>query len=176
MTRSDPQPHCLAPLARGKEVVLILGSFPGRLSLEKKQYYAHPRNSFWPIMADLFGFDPRLSYQRRVALLTQHKVAVWDVLGSCARKGSLDSSIKESTMVINDFGTFFENNPGIRTICFNGALAERQFVKNVLVKPQIHVRLMSLHRLPSTSPAMAVLNFEQKREVWKVVAAAANST
>ncbi len=176
MTSSALRPHCFAPLARGNEVVLILGSFPGKLSLEKQQYYAHPRNSFWPIMAALFGFDPLLPYQRRVDLLYCNGVAVWDVLNSCSREGSLDSSIKESSSVINDFGTFFDRNRWIRTICFNGSLAEKQFAKNVLANTEIQMRKMSLYRLPSTSPAMAVLNFEQKLEAWKIVEEAANAT
>ena len=173
MTHSDSRPHCFAPLACGDEVVLILGSFPGRRSLEKQQYYAYPRNSFWPIMADLFGFDPLSPYQRRIELLSGNRVALWDVLNSCSREGSLDSSIREKSVIINDFETFFNNNPRIRSIFFNGALAERHFNKNVLVKPQIQARSLSLHRLPSTSPAMAALNFEQKLEAWKIVMRAA---
>lgn len=167
--------RCFAPLARGSEQVLILGSFPGRESLEKQQYYAHPRNSFWPIMGRLFGFDPRLPYRQRIELLSRNRVAVWDVLTSCSRVGSLDSSIKEDSMVINDFETFIEKHPRIRTVCFNGALADAQFRKKVLIKPKIQTRPLSLLRLPSTSPAMAMLNFEQKLEAWKVVLEAVNA-
>jgi TDG/mug DNA glycosylase family protein len=175
MTRKAPltdmSPVCFPPLASSSSTVLILGSFPGRLSLEKRQYYAHPRNSFWPIMGRLFGFDPLLPYSQRAELLRRNNIALWDVLSSCSRSGSLDASIEKKSIRINDFETFFVAHPHIDSIFFNGVLAETQFVKNVLSKPEIKPRSFVLFRLPSTSPAMAMLNFEEKFEVWKIISA-----
>ena len=169
----DAAPICFPPLSSGSESALVLGSFPGQLSLEKQQYYAHPRNSFWPIMGNLFGFDPLLPYSERAELLTRNNIALWDVLFSCNRKGSLDASIKKGSIRINDFETFFTTHRSISAIFFNGALAENQFVKNVLSVPKIQNRSLFLHRLPSTSPAMAMLSFKQKLEAWKIVSASA---
>lgn len=168
---TDTNPVCFPPLSSPSATVLILGSFPGRLSLKKRQYYAHPRNGFWPIMGRLFGFDPLLPYSRRAELLRRNNIALWDVVSSCSRSGSLDASIDKESIRINDFVTFFIAHPHIHSIFFNGALAETQFVKNVLSKPDMKKRPLFLSRLPSTSPAMAMLGFEEKLEVWKIIAA-----
>ncbi len=169
MISGRENPVCFPPLCNGSEKVLILGSFPGILSLEKQQYYAHPRNSFWPIMGRLCGFDPLLSYQKRVEYLSLSGIALWDVLTSCSRDGSLDSSIKKKSMVINDFEDFFEENSLIQWVFFNGSMSENQFKKKVWVKQKVQARMLSLHRLPSTSPAMARLDFEQKVRAWSIV-------
>ena len=149
---------------------MILGSFPGRISLEKNEYYGHPRNSFWPIMARLFGFDPLVEYSEKIAYLRAHRIALWDVLSSCSREGSLDSSIKKGSKTVNDFNSFFKNNRLIHTIFFNGTMAESEFKKEIMTNQEILDRKMALHRLPSTSPAMAMLNFEQKLQAWTTVA------
>lgn len=178
MTRTasgvDADPVCFPPLSRGSETCLILGSFPGRLSLEKQQYYAHPRNSFWPIMGRLFGFDPQLPYREKTKILIRNNIALWDVLWSCSRSGSLDASIKKESMRINDFDAYFIDHPHIRSIFFNGALAEAQFIKHVMCKPEIQDRSLFLQRLPSTSPAMAMLDFEEKFDLWKIISASVN--
>ncbi len=175
MTRKSPGSSidtvCFPPLSSGSETLLILGSFPGRLSLEKQQYYAHPRNSFWPIMGSLFGFDPQLPYCQKTRLLTRNNVALWDVLSSCSRNGSLDASIRKESIRINDFETFFTEHSHIHSVFFNGALAESQFVKNVSSKPEIANRSLFLQRLPSTSPALASLGFEEKLDIWRIISA-----
>lgn len=144
--------------------VLILGSMPGVASLNARQYYAHPRNSFWPIMAHIAGFDATAPYDARVEALTRSGVALWDVLQSCVRPGSLDSSIQAGTRVANDFAAFFQAHPGIGLVCFNGAEAQQSYNRHVLtgLKPQ-EVRYV---RLPSTSPAHPV-PFERKLAAWR---------
>lgn len=155
-----------APIEPPSARILILGSMPGVASLAAGQYYAHPRNAFWPIMADLCGFSAELPYARRVAALKAAGVALWDVLQSCQRPGSLDAAIASGSRVPNDFRALFAAHPGIRLVAFNGAEAERSF--NSLVLPQIDLSGIRRVRLPSTSPAHAV-PLERKLAVWREV-------
>ena len=154
--------HSFPPLARTDARLLILGSMPGEVSLAAGQYYAHPRNAFWPIMGHLFGFDPQADYAKRVAALLEARVAVWDVLHSCRRSGSLDSRIRDDA--VNDFTTFFADHPTISRLFFNGQKAEASYRRHVL--PHLP-RQLDYQRLPSTSPAHATLSFEAKLAAWR---------
>lgn len=138
---------------------------PGVASLDAQRYYAHPRNHFWPIMASLVGVDLALSYGQRVDTLTQSGIAVWDVLQSCVRLGSLDSAIQAGTRVPNDFAAFFNAHPKIRLVGFNGAEAEKSFKTHVLPDLQTAAAVRFV-RLPSTSPAHAI-GFEKKLAAWR---------
>lgn len=154
-----------APLCRPSATVLILGSMPGAASLKAQQYYAHPRNHFWPILASLCGFDVAAPYAERVEALTCCGIAVWDVLQSCVRPGSLDSSIQAGTRIPNDFAAFFKAHAGIRLVCFNGAEAQTSYERHVL--PDLAIPGVRYVRLPSTSPAHAVA-FEHKLAAWRL--------
>ncbi|ATX81478.1 G/U mismatch-specific uracil-DNA glycosylase [Mariprofundus ferrinatatus] len=149
--------------------VLILGSMPSRKSLAAAQYYAHPQNGFWPIMGELFGFDPSLAYEARLESLRANGIALWDVAYQCVRPGSLDSAIEMESVVANDFATFLAAHPHIRVIFFNGRKAEELFRR--LVLPRLPAPLHDIERqlLPSTSPANASIRREQKLESWKIV-------
>ena len=164
------------PVCTGADLVLVLGSFPGQASLQKNEYYAHPYNGFWPIMGELLGFAHTLEYEKRVGFLNRNRVALWDVLTSCSRDGSLDSSIRKDSMIINEFDDFFENNRLIHTIFFNGAVAEAEFRKRVLTTKPLAKRKFVLHRLPSTSPALATLSLSQKMQAWSVLLEALEHT
>ena len=153
------------PIAKPDARVLILGSMPGQASLAAGQYYAHPRNAFWPLMATLLGFDAALDYPARTRALTAAGVAVWDVLHSCRRPGSLDSSIDAESLVVNDLAGFLARHRAIEHIFFNGSAAEKLFRKHVGTDPSI--ARLRLARLPSTSPAHAALNFAQKLAAWR---------
>lgn len=157
------------PIASGRPRVLILGSMPGEESLRRRQYYAHPRNAFWPVMGTLFKFSPDESYAARTRHLVRNHVALWDVLKECKRRGSLDSSIDGETISVNNFTAFFRKYPDIRTVFFNGTRAEQEF--NRRVKPKLPAAFHHLEyvRLPSTSPAMASLTLEQKTSRWAVI-------
>ncbi len=150
--------------------VLILGSLPGGASLAAGQYYAHPQNLFWRIMGELMGAKPGLSYPGRTRLLKAKGIALWDVLESCVREGSLDSSIEEASIAVNDFASFYRTHPRIERVFFNGAKAEATYRRYVV--PLLGPGDPSLEylRLPSTSPAHAALTFEKKRNAWSVVA------
>lgn len=155
-----------APLCRADARVLILGSMPGRASLEAGRYYAHPRNSFWPIMGEALGFDPAIDYAARCSALGEGGIALWDVLARCRRGSSLDSDIVADSLVANDLGGLLERHPAIRRILFNGAMAERCFCRLVLPQLSPRCREISRRRLPSTSPAHAGMRYAAKRAVW----------
>jgi hypoxanthine-DNA glycosylase len=163
-----------APIVADAPKVLILGSMPGRLSLQMQQYYAHPRNSFWPIMSELFGIDPELPYETRLTRLTAQRVALWDSLLACFRPGSLDSAIDERSIVANDFPGFFMQYPSIAAVFFNGAKSEQVFRRHVLPQLAPEHGNISYQRLPSTSPAHAALNAQQKLAQWQAVKQAVN--
>jgi double-stranded uracil-DNA glycosylase len=153
-----------APIAAPDAKILILGSMPGIASLEAGQYYAHPRNAFWPIMGALFGAGPDLPYTERVTRLKSQGVAVWDVLQACEREGSLDSNIRRE--VPNDFAAFFAAHPRLRTVALNGGKAAASFRKHAARHLPDGT---ALHALPSTSPAHAARSFEAKCDLWRAV-------
>lgn len=163
----EAAPACISfpPLEGAEARVLILGSMPGVASLKAQQYYAHPQNQFWKILGSVLGFDPAASYASRTQHLADAGIAVWDVLASCVRPGSLDSAIDTRTAVPNDFTAFFAKHPPLRRICFNGSAAESLFMRQVL--PRVPASLeLEYRRLPSTSPAHASMRFEGKLERW----------
>lgn len=158
-----------APIEPASAKVLILGSMPGKVSLRAGQYYAHPRNAFWPILGRLLGFDAALAYDDRVARLHQAQVGVWDVLAACTRTSSLDSDIVEASIVPNDFPAWFQRQPETRAVFCNGAKAYDSYRKYVLpLLPADHASLPLL-RLPSTSPAHARLKPEEKFADWAII-------
>jgi TDG/mug DNA glycosylase family protein len=157
------------PIATETASVLILGSFPGDLSPKRQRYYAHPRNSFWQIMAELLDFDVKSAYLDRLEILKERKIALWDVLSCCQRTGSLDSAIEADSIVVNDFSDFFFNHPNLKATFFNGARAETEFRKRVAPEIPLQHQCSHLCRLPSTSPAMAALSVKQKTEAGRVI-------
>ena len=157
------------PIASGNASLLILGSMPGEASLLRQQYYGHPRNAFWPIMSALFDSAPELCYQRRKEMLVENGIAVWDVLQSCNRLGSLDSNIKMATIRTNDFASFFTEYKCIKRVFFNGRMAEKLYQKRILPALIHRFSYLEYQCLPSTSPAYASLKLEQKIEAWKVI-------
>ena len=159
--------HSFAPISGEDARILILGSMPGKASLQAGQYYAHPRNAFWAIIEAVYGIDRNLAYAERCARLVAQRVAVWDVLKTCTRSSSLDSDIDATSIVINDFPAFLVRHPGIGRIYFNGAMAEKTFLRHVqpiLTQPFTG---LAKQRLPSTSPANASYSFERKLSSWK---------
>ena len=128
--------------------MLILGNAPSVLSLASQQYYGNPRNAFWHIAGELFGFDPAAPYAERTAALVARGVAVWDVLRACRRVGSLDSAVERDSMVPNDFDEFFDAHPDITRVFFTGGGAEANYRRLVRVDADV-----TYARLPSTSPA-----------------------
>jgi double-stranded uracil-DNA glycosylase len=154
-----------APIVAANSRALVLGSMPGMLSLEVRQYYAHPRNGFWRIMGKLFDAGPELPYEVRVDRLKLAGVALWDTLQACVRPGSLDTNI--SNEVANDFQAFFSEHPLISHVFFNGRKSESIFRRHV--SPSLSDDVRMYVRLPSTSPAHAGMTFDEKVREWATI-------
>ena len=155
------------PVIRRNCRVLVLGSMPGVASLQQQQYYAHPRNAFWPIMEELFAIDKNSEYAERCSMLCSKKIALWDVLKACKRKGSLDSRIDAYSELANDFDRIFSAYQSINAVFFNGATAERLYKKHILGTGLVEDKRMFYCRLPSTSPAYAAMTFNEKLQHWR---------
>jgi len=156
---TTPVLHGLPPVIDRSTRVVILGSFPGVASLRAGQYYAHPRNHFWPILGALWGVDlVSVPYDQRLDALLAHGLGVWDVYDSCQREGSLDSAIVEPRL--NDLASLAQRAPGLRAVAHNGGESARAMR---------HTRALGVEvlRLPSTSPANASWSFERKLAAWR---------
>jgi hypoxanthine-DNA glycosylase len=151
------------PIAREDARVLVLGSLPSQASLRERRYYAHPQNVFWKIMHVLTGATG--SYVSRCRSLREQRIAVWDVLSSSVRPGSLDADIDMSSAVPNDFEQFFSRHRNIRLICFNGRKAQQMFER--YVRSSCANDKFEFALLPSTSPAHASLTPAEKLEIWR---------
>ena len=144
----------------------MLGSVPSEASLAAGQYYAYRHNQFWRITGELCGFDPAVPYARRKAALRRAGIALWDVVESCVRKGSLDSAIRADSIRVNDFASFLAAHPAIRRVCFNGRKAESAWRRRVAPTIRQSHRL-DYRLLPSTSPAHAGMSYRSKLRVWR---------
>ena len=161
------QVQSFAPISDAKARILILGSMPGKASLAAGQYYAHPQNLFWCILGEITGAAPSSPYAARFRALKSSGIALWDVLASCAREGSLDSAIDEASICANDFAAFYRAHPRITQVFFNGAKAEACYRRHVLPLLGQGPAPSHYQRLPSTSPANASMPRAHKLQVWK---------
>lgn len=148
----------LPPVIARHTRLVVLGSFPGVGSLQAGQYYAHPRNHFWPILSALWGLDlVALPYPRRLAEIRARGLGLWDVYAACRREGSLDSAIEAAEP--NDLASLTRRAPGLRGVAHNGGESARSM-------RQTQALGLPVWRLPSTSPANASWSFERKRAAW----------
>jgi TDG/mug DNA glycosylase family protein len=153
----------LQPIVGSRADVLILGSFPGEVSLRKQEYYAHPRNLFWDIMGCIAGAGRDKDYLSRIEQLKKNGICLWDVLKSCTRDGSLDTRIRNGQA--NNFNSFLSKHQ-VRVIFFNGKKSAEAFNRNVV--PDLKCSIKS-HALPSTSPANARMTKDEKFRRWCLV-------
>ena len=162
-TEKSPSLRSFPPAAEIDARVLILGSMPGAESLKRQQYYAHPRNAFWKILGQLLDFAANAPYEERIAALTAKRIAVWDVLAQCERKGSLDADI--SAPRLNKLAPFLRKHKNLRRIICNGQTAHTLFQRNFgSLAAELGLEVISL---PSTSPAHAARTFEEKLQIWR---------
>ncbi len=170
---STPLLRGLPPVVGDHARVLILGSMPGVASLDAAQYYAHPRNAFWPIIGNCIGFDPALPYAQRLNALADAGIALWDVIGACRRPGSLDAAIDPVSIEPNDIPSLLERHLRIACVLTNGGMATRLYRRHIaprVRRPLTHIGL------PSTSPAHAGAAFQAKLAAWRAALAAALDT
>ena len=149
------------PVVAADTHTLILGSFPGEASLTAAQYYAHPRNQFWRLLGAVLD-EPlvELAYHARLQRVLAHGCGIWDVLAACQREGSLDTAIRHAQA--NDFVSLRAHAPHLLKVCFNGKTAGRF---EAVLRAAGYATLV----LPSSSPAYALLSFEQKLRAWRAI-------
>ncbi len=150
------------PVINNNSRILLLGTIPGKVSLEKSEYYGNRNNSFWKIIFQLFNENFSENYEIKKKILLNNKIALWDVLAGCFRAGSLDSKIRDEKP--NDLPGLLEEFPGIHKIIFNGKGAERFFNKH-FGYPEGY----EYFSLPSTSPAYQLISFSDKLGKWKII-------
>lgn len=138
--------------------VMIVGSMPSVKSLADAQYYAHPRNAFWPILFDVFGVTPTDDYEAKKAMIRGNGLALWDAAQSCEREGSLDSNMRD--VAYNDFASLYAHCPHIHTVLCNGGTAHALFLKSGFAGDR------QVIRMPSTSPAYTMA-YARKLTIWK---------
>lgn len=159
--------YSFAAVVRVDARVLVLGSMPGATSLAASQYYAHPQNQFWPIMAALCDAGRALPYALRLARLEENRIALWDVLQSCVREGSLDSAIEASSAEPNDIPALLHSHGKIARICCNGGTAYRELQRHFGSQLQRDFPHITTLKLPSTSPAHAAMPLADKLSAWR---------
>lgn len=153
--------RCFAPAVDRGTRLVVLGSFPGEASLSAAQYYAHPRNQFWPLLSALWKTDlVAMTYEQRLACANGHGVGLWDVYAACERDGSLDSAIRKPEL--NDLPRLKQWAPALEAVVHNGG----ESAKAMRITRDLGV---AVHRLPSTSPANASWSFERKLAAWREV-------
>jgi hypoxanthine-DNA glycosylase len=157
----------LPPISRRDARVLILGSFPGERSLAMRRYYAHGQNRFWPTVAHLTGTGADVPYAARLDALTAHGIALWDVLASCERRGSMDQAIVRGSEVVNDFSGFFASHADLRAVFFNGRAAADLFARHVVPEDLWDGSGLVFGKLPSTSPAHAAMRADELAARWR---------
>mgnify|MGYP000844113915 CR=1 FL=1 len=161
----------LAAQIRRDARILVLGSMPGSASLRQAQYYAHPRNRFWPLMEALCGVDATLPYAARLERLSAVGIGLWDVIGRCQRRGSLDADIVRGSEVANPIAAHIATLPRLHLIACNGAAAHAAFMR--FIAPDLPPRHdLQVIALPSTSPANASWSLPRLVAAWQGVAAA----
>ncbi len=155
----------LPPVVGRETRLVVLGSFPGAASLAAGQYYAHPRNHFWPILSAIWGVDlAAMPYRQRLAEVKRRGLGLWDVYARCRREGSLDQAIEDAEY--NDLASLARRAPRLQAVAHNGGESARAMRHTAAFG-------WSVVRLPSTSPANASWSFERKLAAWREAFAAA---
>lgn len=156
----------LKPVSDEDAEVLILGSMPSEESLKRNEYYGNKRNHFWKIMFLLFNSPELTEYQDKLAFLKARKIALWDVIKTCRREGSLDVNIRDEEP--NDLEGFIETHPKIRLIVCNGTKSFTSYKKHIGLGRFPGVEVV---KLPSTSPVPGKYNktLEGKLQEWEII-------
>lgn len=148
------------PIIQKDAKLVVLGSFPGRVSLQLQQYYALPRNQFWRMVGAILNYEKlsELGYVEKVKFLREHQIGLWDVYESCVREGSLDSSIRAGKP--NDLLLLKKFAPHLKVVAHNGK-------ESAKFESSIAMLGVETIVLPSTSPAYASMSFDEKCKRWR---------
>ena len=152
--------HPFTPFINKTSKILILGTFASIKSFENNFYYTHPKNQFWKLLSEVFEEEFPKSLEDKKRFLDRHNIALWDMVKSCKRENSLDSSLKE--IEINDIKSLLKNYPNIKKIYFTSKKAQKLYHKNFDI-------MIDSYYLPSPSPTYASLRFEEKLEEWRIL-------
>ena len=164
---SEPTKASFPPVGALDPGLLILGSLPGERSLREGRYYAHPANQFWRLLGAAIGVElAAVPYSERLNVLAERGIALWDVIASAQRRGSLDGALR--SVAPNPLRDFVRTHPGLRAIGFNGTVAARIGRQALGEVPE-----MALIDLPSSSPAHT-LAFDVKFASWSALGAFAS--
>jgi len=153
------------PLESAATRVLVLGSMPSQKSLALQQYYGHPQNAFWRIMAELTCVPHDAKYLQRASALMDAGVSVWDTIARCCRPGSMDADIVPDTVTVNDFDTFIARHDGLALVLFNGQASAKMFFKH-MGKSYLSKKGIESAIMPSTSPSYAAMSLDDKKSAW----------
>ena len=156
---SAPAKRSFPPIVDARARILVLGTLPGEESLRRREYYAHPRNLFWPIVFGLFSATPAMDYAERLAFVMAHRIALWDVCELGEREASADATIRRERP--NAIDRLLDTHPLIRAVAFNGSGARRLYDRHFARRADL-----AYLALPSTSPAHARLDYEAKLARW----------
>ena len=158
MSMNEELIHPFDPIVFSDTRVLILGSFPSIKSFDNGFYYAHPRNQFWKILSMITGY-PADTKDQRIWLLKESRLGLWDMIRSCSRENSLDSSLENEE--VNDISGLLEKYPNIEKVAFTGRKAQALF--------EMNFDYLDIERvyLPSPSSAYAKMKIEEKAEIYK---------
>ncbi|WP_422057030.1 DNA-deoxyinosine glycosylase [Sphingomonas sp.] len=161
MQSSPPRKASFPPVTDARTRVLICGSLPGERSLAARQYYAHPQNQFWRLIAAVIDRAdlPTLPYEARLAALLEARIGLWDAVGSATRTGSSDAAIAD--VEANDLATLAASLPDLAAIAFNGATAHRLGLRQLGAAAQRWTVLA----LPSSSP-LHTIGIAAKLPAW----------
>lgn len=150
--------HPFLPIINNNTRVLFLGSFPSIASFEHSFYYAHSRNTFWPIIETIFNVSLG-DNEAKKAFCLEKGIGLWDVIASCERKNSSDTNLKG--ILPNDFQALLQTYPNIVAIGFTGKKAFdlfRKYFQELAIETVL---------LPSTSPAHAAMKREEKTVFYR---------
>ncbi|MRJ02131.1 MAG: DNA-deoxyinosine glycosylase [Epsilonproteobacteria bacterium] len=153
--------HPFPPIIDGGSRILILGTFPSITSLQENFYYSHPQNQFWRLLAGVLDHPLPQSVEEKRDLLRRNGIALWDMVASCRREGSLDSALRD--VEVNDIEGLLKEYPSIEALFFTGRKSEALYNSHFS-----HLEIPTFY-LPSPSPANRQLNFEEKLKKWSIL-------
>lgn len=165
--------HGFGPVWDAESRVLVLGSMPSPKSRAAGFYYMHPRNRFWPVMGAVFAEPTPFSAAQRRQFALSHHVALWDVIAACDIVGASDASIRNA--VPNDLHRIIRGAP-IRHVFTTGTTSARLYLK--LCGPRLAAAGIDIPmtRLPSTSPANAVMTLPKLVDRYRIIATLCGAT